>query len=640
MPTKILRLIVGLSLVTITPPVVFGAQKKTKKIDFAHQIVPILKAHCAKCHTNGTYKGRLSMDTRQALLDAKVVVPGKSEKSELYKRITTNEIRERMPPKGNKVLSKKEIALIKTWIDQGLPWASGFSFKANTYVARLKPRRVKVPPKKPGLEHPIDRIVGAYFTKQKVAWPKPAADVVLARRVYLDLIGQLPTPAEVTVFQKDRSADRGKKLVQNVLGQKRCFAEHWLTFWNDLLRNDYAGTGYIDGGRRQITGWLYQSLVNNKPYDQFTRELIHPNKQSEGFIRGIKWRGKVNASQVRELQFAQNVSLVFFGENMKCASCHDSFVNSWKLRDAYGLAAIISTRKLEIHRCDTPTGKYASPKFLWPKLGKINPKLPTKKKLAQLAKLVTSPENGRFTRTIANRLWDRLMGRGLVHPVNVMENQPWSEDLLDYLAVYLSDNNYDLKKLMEHITTSRIYQAKTVMRKEEEPGKTYVFRGPEVKRMSAEEFVDAVWQITGTYPRKPSARVSFPAFVKSVPKERQFIRASLMRSNLLMRSLGRPNREQVVTTRGDVLTTLQALDLANDQTMYDYLTRGANNLLRGNNSTPEKIVQDVYWKALGRAPTDRELNTAKQLVGSPPTREGTSDLLWCVVMLPEFQLVR
>jgi hypothetical protein len=121
-----------------------------------------------------------------------------------------------------------------------------------------------------------------------------------------------------------------------------------------LLRNDYAGTGYIDGGRKQISAWLYKSLVDNKPYDQMARELIAPKPESEGFIKGIKWRGNVNASQVTELQFAQNVGQVFFGINLKCASCHDSFIDNWKLDDAYSLAAVIADSPLEVHRCDNP----------------------------------------------------------------------------------------------------------------------------------------------------------------------------------------------------------------------------------------------------------------------------------------------
>ena len=179
-----------------------------------------------------------------------------------------------------------------------------------------------------------------------------------------------------------------------------------------MLRNDYQGTGYIDGGRKQITGWLYRALLENKPYDQFVRELISPASESEGFINGIQWRGRVNASQVREIQFSQNVSQVFFGINMKCASCHDSFIDTWKLADAYGLAAIIADRPLELYRCDKPTGKAAVPRFLWPELGSIDPSMPRAKRLERLAGLVAHPDNGRFARTIVNRLWQRLFGRG------------------------------------------------------------------------------------------------------------------------------------------------------------------------------------------------------------------------------------
>ena len=147
--------------------------------------------------------------------------------------------------------------------------------------------------------------------------------------------------------------------------------------FNTTLRsgsNDYRGTGYVDGGRKQISGWLYQALLDNMPYDRFVRELINPTPASEGFIAGIKWRGRINASQVPEIQFSQNISQVFLGINMKCASCHDSFIDSWKLDDAYSLAAVITDRPLEIHRCDKPTGRKAVPGFLFPKLGTIDAK--------------------------------------------------------------------------------------------------------------------------------------------------------------------------------------------------------------------------------------------------------------------------
>jgi hypothetical protein len=632
------RLLTGLiALFVLTGP---GRAQPPKKIDFAHDILPLLKSRCAACHTNGKYKGSFSLDTRADILRKKAVVPGKSADSEIIRRVTSTDKDVRMPSKGEP-LSEKEVALLRAWIDEGFAWEEGFSFKVADYVPPLKPRRPALPPAHDGRDHPIDRIVDAYFAKHKVAPPAPLDDAAFVRRIYLDLIGVLPTPAETDAFLKDSAGDKRQGLIRKLLDDKRSFAEKWLTFWNDMLRNDYAGTGYIDGGRKQITAWLYSSLLENKPYDQFVRELISPTAESEGFIKGIKWRGNVNASQVQELQFSQNVSQVFFGINMKCASCHDSFIDRWKLDDAYGMAAIIADSPLEIYRCDKPTGRKASPHFVFPDLGTIDAAQPKAKRLEQLARLVTHPDNGRFTRTIANRIWQRLMGRGVVHPVDVMANRPWNEDLIDYLGVYLVDEKYDLKKLMEHIVTSHAYQSRPVPIKGEASGEDYVFRGPEVRRMTAEQFIDAVWMLTKTAPAKAVAPVKPPPFADSVPPERRFVRASLVNADALMRSLGRPNREQVVTTRPDQLTTLEALDLSNGQTLTDLLARGAANLLKEKpKATPDEHIEDIYRRALCRKPTGAELAAALDLLGSPVTAEGMADLLWAVVMLPEFQLIR
>lgn len=607
-----------------------------KKIDFVHDVAPILKARCAECHTNGKYKGSVSFDTREDLLKSKAVKPGKSGDSELVKRITSADPEMRMPPKGAP-LDAKQVALLKRWIDEGAAWEPGFTFKVSTYVAPLKPRRVDVPP---GAGHPIDRIVGVYLAGHKIEPLALVDDDAFLRRVYLDLIGMLPAPSEQKAFARDVAPDKRERVIQRLLEtEQRAYADHWLSFWNDMLRNDYAGTGFIDGGRKQISGWLYNSLTKNKPYDQFARELISPTPDSEGFVKGIKWRGNVNASQVVELQFAQNVSQVFFGANLKCASCHDSFIDNWKLDDAYSLAAVIADRPLEMHRCDKALGKTATARFLWPELGAIDVKAPKARRLEQAAQLVTHPDNGRFTRTIVNRVWQRMLGRGIVHPVDMMANRPWSEDLLDYLAVYLVEQKYDLKKLMEHIATSKTYQARPALLGKEPLGEEYVFRGPELRRLSAEQFLDAVWMLTKTGPGKAAAPVALTPFADSVPPERRLIRASLVNSDALMRSLGRPNREQVVTTRPDQLTTLQALDLSNGQVLADLLTRGAGNLLK-TDAKANVLIADVYQRALCRLPTIRELTAAREVVGSPMTADEVADLLWMVVMLPEFQLIR
>lgn len=607
-----------------------------KPIDFAHDVVPILKAHCAKCHTNGTYKGSISFDTRADLIK-KAVVPGKSAKSELIKRVTSKDADLRMPQVGQG-LDNEQVATLRRWIDEGVAWESGFTFKARAYAAPIKPRRPTLPP---GPDHPIDRILARYFADHKVAVPQPLDDVAFARRAFLDLIGLLPAPSELNSFLADRAPGKRDVLVQKLLADKRAYADHWLAFWNDLLRNEYKGTGYIDGGRKQITAWLYQSLLDNKPYDKFVRELISPNAESEGFVKGIKWRGEVNASQVVELQFAQNIGQVFFGANLKCASCHDSFIDSWKLDDAYGMAAVIADKPLAVHRCDKPIGKTATTKFMFPELGTIDASLPKAKRLERLAELTTHADNGRFTRTIANRIWHRLMGHGIVHPVDMMGDKPWSEDLLDYLATYFSDNGYDLKRLMEHIATSRIYQSRAVPITAEMAADDYVFRGPELKRLTAEQFIDAIWMLTGTAPAKPVAPAAIPAFAESTPNERRLVRTTLVDCDPLMRSLGRPNREQVVTVRPEQLSTLQALDLANGEILANLLTRGAANMLKANpKATADELASQVFTRAIGRKPNADELAASRGLIGEKPSTNGLADLLWVVVMLPEFQLVR
>src|SRR5262245_58687353 len=266
-----------------------------KGIDFAHDVVPILKARCAKCHTNGTYKGSVSFDTRADVLK-KAAVAGKARESELFRRISSDDPDTRMPPKSDP-LPAKEVKVLEAWINEGLAWEPGFSFKPKVYLAPLKPRRPAIPPSSLGRDHPIDRLVGAYLAERKIAVPASLDDAAFVRRAYLDLIGLLPAPGELDAFLACTANDKLAALVRRVLDEKRECVDHWLAFLNDMVRNEHKGTGYIDGGRKQITAWLYKSLLDNKPCDQFARELINPTSESEGFARGIKWRGQVNASQ-------------------------------------------------------------------------------------------------------------------------------------------------------------------------------------------------------------------------------------------------------------------------------------------------------------------------------------------------------
>ena len=121
------------------------------------------------------------------------------------------------------------------------------------------------------------------------------------------------------------------------------------------------------------------------PYDQFVTQLVNPTTNSEGFINGISWRGAINASQKPVMQAAQSLGQVFMGVNLKCASCHDSFVNDWALADAYGLAAIYADAPLELVHCDKPTGKKAAVRFLYPEIGTLDAQAAKGDRLKRLA---------------------------------------------------------------------------------------------------------------------------------------------------------------------------------------------------------------------------------------------------------------
>lgn len=791
--------------------------------DFAHKILPVLKKHCAQCHTAEQKKGGLSLNTRESMLSGgesgAEILSKDAASSELIERVTSKDPDLRMPPEGPG-LSDDEIIAVKQWVQAGLPWEPGFSFGKQTYEPPLLPRKPELPePSSPNRKHPIDRILDADRASRSLAPLAVIDDTQFVRRVYLDLIGLLPTPEQTDKFLADNSADKRQRLIRSLLDQDIQYTEHWLTFWNDLLRNDYSGTGFITNGRTQISKWLYDALIHNKPYDAMARELIAPlSGESAGFANGIRWRGEVSAGQTVEIQFAQSLGQAFLGINLKCASCHDSFIDRWTLKDAYGLAAVYSNTPLKIHRCDKPTGQTAKPGWLFEELGTINADAPQPERLQQLASLMTHPQNGRFARTIVNRLWHRMMGYGIVHPTDAMQSQPWNEDLLDYLAVDFVEKGYNLKELLYTIASSDAYQAPTEPLQEKESAEAYVYQGPRARRMTAEQFVDSVWQLTGAGPAKFDAPVvrGKPATVDSTnPKandsigqwiwsetaqspsvppsgeritlrqtfmlsklpEKAFgvitcdneyrlwinnrliaedknweslesfdavsslklgenqilveainggngpnpaalffemklidpqdtitvassdrwqytaatpdssgkfaaditdwknalvvngpwaarlkneistglsgngssgpmVRASLVKADPLMRSLGRPNRDQIVSMRPTELTTLEAMDLSNGQTLADWLQRGAlqwNSRLGtapGQIQSSDDLIDTIYLHALSRHPRTEELQTVLEMIG--PTLEPTEleDILWSVVMLPEFQYIR
>lgn len=789
---------------------------ESQGVDFAHEIVPILQRHCVECHGGEESKGGFSLNTRRLFLEGEAAVPGNAEESLFLELIQDPDPEFRMPSDDKPPVPEAEVALLKRWVEEGLQWEPGFTFGEPAYEPPLRPRLPELPPVVKGRGHPLDRFIDAYLLTGDHPVPQPLEDAAFLRRVSLDLVGLLPSADEVRAFLADDSLGKRDRLIDQLLSREIDYTEHWLTFWNDLLRNDYEGTGFITGGRKQISGWLYESLRENKPYDMMVRELVAPpDAESAGFIEGIKWRGEVSAGQSLPIQFAQNVSQSLLGINLKCASCHDSFIDRWTLAEAYNLATIYSEEPLELYRCDKPTGIMARAAWLFPEIGQVDPGAEKAERLEQLAELFVHPENGRVTRTIVNRLWGQLMGRGIVHPLDAMGTEPWNADLLDWLAYDFQKNEYDIKRTLALIASSKAYQSIGYESDGSDDNGEFVYRGPSPKRLTAEQFVDAIWQLSDRAPAAydaPVARGEVPpelvdklsipsnwvwgpsvdggelppngerillrkdfkpskpvrsagiiaaadnAFVlylnnekimegdswtdleaaplafrlkeeenriliiaenrgpqpnpagvfcalrieyedgseeiivtdqdwqvsQSIPlsertskwnldtlswesarvlpsttwKEKtddrigitlatasvgsdRRVRASLVKADALMRSLGRPNRDQIVTSRPNELTALEAVELSTSADLVEALSLGAERLTQSDSfDDTGSLIEEIYLSLLTRLPTGKEKSLLRRTLGRKPDTATVTDLLWALVMTPEFFILR
>ena len=556
-------------------PAVLPAADPT--IDFARDVHPILAERCFGCHGGDKRAGGLSLrgyeEVMQGGRSGAVIVPGKPAESLLLRRVTADGMPV-MPPVGPP-LDPAQITVLKNWVNEGARSSLTAAAARPRWVPELSLTRPEPPA---GQAPPVDRWLEAYWHEHSLTPAAVVSDAAFARRAYLDVWGLLPTPEQLRKFTASNDPHKREALVDELLANRRHYSENWISFWNDLLRND-EGVNYANA-RKSITPWLQQSLEENLPYDKFVTALLNPIGPGapEGFLTGVNWRGDVSASQLPVMQAAQNSAQVFLGVNLKCNSCHDSFISKWKLKDAYGLAAFFAEEpKLELVRCDIKTGQQTAARFLYPALDLPEPPQSLAERRAAVARMFTDPRNGRTPRTVVNRIWARLMGRGIVEQVDDMDAEPWDPQLLDWLAADLVEHQYDLKHLIRTIMTSRAYQMPSVSRTGE--NKAYVFAGPEIRRMTAEEFVDNLSALTGEW------RVYLGGNAKLGAYSREWH----MGSTLLTRGLGRPIRDTVYTERDQSATTLQMLELVNGETLTHMLHNGARRMLGQLPAAPQNL---------------------------------------------------
>ncbi|HMC88308.1 MAG TPA: PSD1 and planctomycete cytochrome C domain-containing protein [Gemmataceae bacterium] len=338
-----------------------AAGPDARLVEFNRDIRPILADNCYACHgpDKKQRKADLRLDTEEGAFadrgDYRIITPGKPERSEIYRRISSADPKVRMPqPRFGKNLTAKQVETIRLWIAQGAKWQKHWSL--------IPPNRQDLPPvKDPSWpRNAIDHFILARLDQEGLTRSVAADRRTLLRRLSFDLIGLPPTPEEMNAFLADRSPDAYARQVDRLLGSKH-FGERMAMYWLDLVR--FADTGgYHSDNHRDV--YLYRDYVigafnDNKPFDRFTIEQLagdllpgatREQKIASGYNRMLmtteeggaqakEYMAKYSADRVR------NVSTVWLAATLGCTECHDHKFDPFLTREFYSLAAFFADVK-------------------------------------------------------------------------------------------------------------------------------------------------------------------------------------------------------------------------------------------------------------------------------------------------------
>jgi len=451
-------------------------------VDYHRDVQPILEAKCYSCHQGGGAKGRLGLDTLAAALkggksDGPAIVPGKPGESALFIRATADPD-EIMPPEGKgEPLNRAELATLERWITEGAHWPD------------LRVSTLKMTPL--------------------------TDDLTFLRRVTLDTVGLAPSEREIQDFLAEKSLDRREKVIDRLLADPRS-ADRWVSYWQDLLAENPNILNPTLNNTGPFRWWIYESLLDDKPMDLFVTELI----RMEGSLLFGGPAGFAMSSQndVPMAQKAIIVSSAFLGVEMKCARCHDSPANLTKQQDLFELAAMLDRKPIKLPTTSSvpldrihQSGREPLIKVTLAPGSTVEPKWPLGPMSAEsvaaslalqpndsrdlLATLLTAPQNTRFAQVVVNRIWQQLMGRGIVEPVDDWEKgRPSHPELLEWLAREFVRSGYSAKAIQRLILNSHAYQRQVDrMLAEQEP----LFVSPAPRRLAAEQIVDSLFAATG-----------------------------------------------------------------------------------------------------------------------------------------------
>ena len=480
----------------------------------------------------------------------------------------------------------------------------------------------------------IDQLV---FAKLDQLGLKPAnlcSDSVFVRRVFLDVIGTLPTAKEVTDFLDDPEPNKRRILVDALLERDE-FADYWAMKWSDLLRvKAEFPINLWPNAVQTYHRWIRTSIKENMPYDRFVRELLTAS--------GSNFRApQVNfyrALQNKEPEgIAQAVALTFMGVRTK----------NWPTNKVEGLTAFFSELgykstqewKEEIVFFDpNKATNNLSKKAVFPDGTPVQLTLDRDPREVFADWLIT-PQNPWFTQNIANRAWSWLVGRGIIQePDDVRpDNPPCNPELLAFLERKLIADHYDLKRLFRLILNSSTYQLSSIAKTTKPEGEANFAQYP-LRRLEAEVLVDALNGITGTT-EKYSSPIPEP-FTYIPEGQRSIALADGSTTSSFLEMFGRPSRDTgLESERNNRPTANQRLHMLNSTHIQSKLeqSKKIQALLQGKN-TPQDVVKGIYLIILSRPPTDEEIKLVTKYVQSDVAtrKEAAVDLAWALINSAEF----
>ncbi len=501
----------------------------------------------------------------------------------------------------------------------------------------------------------IDHHIFAKLRTLRINSSELCGDTVFLRRVFLDLLGLLPTEREAQTFASDRHRDKRARMIEQLLERPE-FADFWALKWADLLRNEEKALDRK--GTQVFQHWIRKSIAENKPLDQFVREILAARgstyqNPAANFYRAIR----------EPAQRAESAAQVFLGVRLQCAQCHNHPFDRWSQDDYYDWATVFSRvgyKVLENKRSDgldshefkgeqivflahngeltnVRTGKPATPRFL----GSAGNR--SEDRLNALAAWVTAPENSLFARAQVNRVWFNLMGRGLVDPIDDFRpTNPASHPvLLEILAKDFVGHKFDTRYLIRLILNSRAYQLSA------EPTATNA--GDEInyshaipRRLSAEQLLDSQHEVLGV----AAKFTGYPAGMRAsqlsggTPVRRSEMKASS--PEMFLSLFGKPARLLTCECERSGGTTMgQAFQLISGPGIQELLATSDNcigQLLASRKSNRERITE-LYWRALSRAPSEVEATAAlTYLQNAKELRPAFEDLTWSLLNAKEFVL--